>query len=158
MLSIIFGHPENERLSGNGYFDVNVDESIIETDLAKEIIKGVDKGTVIGRNNIDTEILGAIPPRLLSGGTKTLLTLLSDDSDKVLFNMSAMGDNCLPYLAMRAKMKDITLSTDQYRKLFQLTDIDCVYIKNNDIYVDNDDDFWNIYLKYAVERNSRHDR
>ena len=41
MLTIKFGHFENEKLSGNGYFDVNVDESIIETDKAKEIIKKI---------------------------------------------------------------------------------------------------------------------
>ena len=59
-----------------------------------------------------------------------LLTLLSDHYDKVLFAISAMGDNCLPFLADIAKDKDITISADQFRPMFELTNIDKIYIDN----------------------------
>lgn len=43
--------------------------------LSKEIIQDVDKSEVVSANLIDSPVLGAISPKELSGGVKTLLLM-----------------------------------------------------------------------------------
>ena len=151
MLNIIFGHPDGEKLSGDGFFDVNVDEEVLLTDFGREVVKKVDKGDVRGKNLIVTEVLGPIPPHYLSGGTKVLLTLYSDWGNKVIFTLNAMGDDCLPFLADIADKKDITLATNDYRHIFNNSKLDKVYIKNYNKIANNDDEFWKLYEKFCIE-------
>ena len=56
------------------------------------MIQDVEHSTVIGARVIDSLVLGAITPRELSGGVKTLI-LIAHVPDKI-FNASTCGDNC----------------------------------------------------------------
>ena len=44
MLNLYFGDLDGALLSGNGYFDRQIDESCIETDFGRRVIKEIDGG------------------------------------------------------------------------------------------------------------------
>ena len=71
------------------------------------MIKDIDGSEVIGPRVIDSPFLGAIPTERLSGGVKTLM-LMKFDSEHI-FNASACGDNCAPWILKIAKEKDLTI-------------------------------------------------
>ena len=129
MLKLYIGRLGNELYSSDDYFKNAVDTDCILTDFGRRVIKEVDKSEVFDRNVIISPVLGGIPPESLSGGTKALLTLYSEDD--IVFRLSAMGDNCLPFLAEIAEKKDITLSTEEIRPLFNNSMLNEVYIMND---------------------------
>ena len=139
MLKIFIGKLDGALSSGNKYFNHVVDESCLLTDFGKKVVKEIDKSEVYGRNLNISPILGGIPPERLSGGTKTLLTLYSEDN--VIFKLSAMGDNCLPFLADIAEIKDITLCTREFRPIFENSKLKEVLILNDNSIVRSDKEF-----------------
>ncbi|MGX8704452.1 MAG: DUF4869 domain-containing protein [bacterium] len=50
----------------------------METDLAKAIIRDVDRSEVLSGECINSPVFGQIPPERLSGGTKTLLLVFNE--------------------------------------------------------------------------------
>lgn len=151
MLKLYFGNLDGELYSGDGFFNSTVDEGVLLTDFGKTVVNEIDKSEVHGRNLIISPVLGGIPPERLSGGTKTLLSLYSEDN--VIFRLSAMGDNCLPFLADIARVKDIVLSTSEFRPLFKNSSLDKVLILNDNSIVTNDKDLLLKSLK--VVKNGR---
>lgn len=94
MLRLKFGHIEGEHYSGNGYFDHWVDTECILSDFGRRVIKAIDNGEVLSKMCITSPVWDSIPPMLLSGGVKALLTI--DNTNKV-FRIHAMGNNCFPF-------------------------------------------------------------
>jgi hypothetical protein len=92
------------------YFNAYYEPHWLESDFGRDIIKGVDKSEVIsgGRANgggvIDSPVLGSIPPKELSTGTRTALLarFWSGCAGKYLPG-DKMGDNVYPYLVRAAK-------------------------------------------------------
>ena len=76
--------------------------------MVKEMVKDVDKSTVIDSGIIDSPVLGKIPPIGLSGGVKTLI-LVKFEPEKV-FNASTCGDNCAKWLLKIAEREDRTVN------------------------------------------------
>ena len=74
-----------------------------------KMIQDVDHCTVISSHVIDSPILGAITPRELSGGVKTLILIAYDTGNKV-FNSSACGDNCAQWLLRLGEQKEVTIN------------------------------------------------
>ena len=72
------------------------------------MIQDVDRSKVLSARVIDSPVLGAITPRELSGGVKTLI-LISQVPD-MIFNASACGDNCAKWLLEMGKERDITIN------------------------------------------------
>lgn len=72
------------------------------------MIKDIDRSTIIAPRIIDSPVLGAITPRELSGGVKTLI-LIAHVPDKI-FNASTCGDNCAKWLLKMGEEKDITIN------------------------------------------------
>ena len=72
------------------------------------MIKDIDRSTVIAPRIIDSPVLGAITPRELSGGVKTLI-LIAHVPDRI-FNASTCGDNCAKWLLKMGEEKDITIN------------------------------------------------
>jgi hypothetical protein len=72
------------------------------------MIKDVDKSIVVGPHMIESPVLGAISPRELSGGVKTLI-LINKDNEKI-FNASTCGDNCAKWLLEMGKDRDIVIN------------------------------------------------
>lgn len=109
MLSIYLGDCDKEIYNPPVYFINQYEDAWLETDLAKKMIKDIDKSEVVGPHLIQSPVLGPISPRELSGGVKTLLLLAFDKSGKI-FNATACGDNCAKWILKIAQDKDVTIS------------------------------------------------
>ncbi len=109
MLNIIFGDIKNSNYISNPdmYFDNTYDDKWLETSLAKEIVKDVDKSDLEGPNLVVSPVLGSIPVTRISGGAKTLIQIAFDDEH--IFNASACGDNCAKWLLKLGEKKDIVV-------------------------------------------------
>lgn len=108
MLNIYFGDMPEAIYNTEVYFkNIYRDEWICD-EVARNVIKGVDKSEVIDKHLIKSPVLGMIPPVMLSGGTKTLL-LIKNCPDQV-FNASTCGDNCARYIVKLAKEQDVTIN------------------------------------------------
>lgn len=89
------------------YFDNVYEDEWIEDDFVKEMIKDVDKSTVISAHVIESPVFGAITPQGLSGGVKVLILMLKDDS--FVYNMSNCGNSCAKWILKIAERKDLTV-------------------------------------------------
>ncbi len=108
MLNIYFGDMPEAIYNTAVYFKNTYKSKWITSDLAKTIVKDVDKSDVIGENLIESPVLGAISPLQLSGGVKTLLLVNFDK--KHVFNASTCGDNCAKWLLKIAEDKKVVVN------------------------------------------------
>ena len=108
MLNVFYGEMAEAIYNPAVYFKNTYDDTWIMDELSKEMIKDVDRSTVIGPRIIDSPVLGGITPRELSGGVKTLI-LVHKVPDKI-FNASACGDNCAKWLLRMGEERDITIN------------------------------------------------
>ena len=108
MLNIYFGEMEEAIYNPAVYFKNTYQDSWITNERSKAMIKDVDKSMVIAPRIIENPVLGAITPRELSGGVKTLI-LIDQVPDKV-FNASTCGDNCAHWLLKMGMEKNITVN------------------------------------------------
>lgn len=148
MLKLLFGNIDEALYSGDFYFDYILDPLFINKDFSKRVIKAIDKGDVKGENCIVTEALGAIPPDMLSGGSKSLIILMYSDQ---IMNLSCMGDNCLPFLADIAQEKDITVCTDLFREIYENSKLGDVLVLNSNTVVH---DVQGLYQEWKAWRKS----
>ncbi|MCR5608529.1 MAG: DUF4869 domain-containing protein [Lachnospiraceae bacterium] len=79
MLNIFFGDVDDALLSGNDYFDANIDYECIESEFGKKIIKEISGADVVDKNSVIHPDFGSIPTRDLAGGIKSLFILKFDD-------------------------------------------------------------------------------
>ena len=109
MLNIYLGELEQAIYYPPAYFDNQYEDEWITEKLSVEMIKDVDKSTVVSCRLIDSPVLGPISVKEISGGVKTLILLAFDQSGKV-FNASACGDNCAKWILQIGKEKDLTIN------------------------------------------------
>ena len=109
MLHIYFGDVVGEVYNPSSYFINQYEDEWITDDLSKEMIRDVDRSDVVSARVIDSPVLGAITPRELSGGVKTLILMAFDESGRV-FNGSACGDNCAKWILKIAETKELTIA------------------------------------------------
>ena len=109
MLSIFFGDMPEAIYNTNVYFQNQYRDDWLTKPLSKEIIQDVDKSEVVSANLIDSPVLGAISPKELSGGVKTLLLMAKDKSGKV-FNASTCGDNCAKWIFQLGKQGKLVIN------------------------------------------------
>ena len=108
MLKIIFGDCEDAIYNTSVYFKNTYQDEWITDELSVEMIKDVDKSVVIGPHLIESPVLGAISPKELSGGVKTLILIYKDRSK--IFNASTCGDNCAKWLLKLGTSDDIVIN------------------------------------------------
>jgi hypothetical protein len=108
MLKIIFGKYKDAIYNTAVYFKNTYRDEWITDKLSTEMIKDVDKSTVVGPHMIESPVLGAVSPRELSGGVKTLI-LINKEPSKI-FNASTCGDNCAKWLLEMGKDRDIVIN------------------------------------------------
>ena len=108
MLNIIFGDHPDAIYNTNVYFNNTYKDRWITTELAKEVIKAVDRSEVIDEKTIHSPLFGNISPKRLSAGTKTVL-LIAFDRTKV-FNASNCGDNCAEYILRIAEDRKVLIN------------------------------------------------
>ena len=82
MLNIIFGDYKESNYISNPdiYFDNTYLDKWLESELAKKIVKDIDKSDLVGPNLVISPVLGSIPVTRISGGAKTLIQIAFDDS------------------------------------------------------------------------------
>lgn len=152
MLNIIveLGPVEGVIDSPSAYFDANYEVSWLNNPLAKEIIKGIDKSTHIKDAYIESPVLGAIPPTMLSGGCKGCLILLNEPDAIVCGEF--FGDNCFPWLSRIGKEMDITITMHHFLNVFSKTDFPMTArVVNNGKIVHSADEFSFEVLHLAEE-------
>ena len=108
MLHIYFGDMDGEVYNPSNYFINQYEDEWITDVLSREMIADVDRSQVVSAHVIDSPVLGAITPRELSGGVKTLMLMAFDESGKV-FNGS-IGDNCAKWILKIAEKKELTVA------------------------------------------------
>lgn len=109
VLHIIYGEIENCIENTSVYFKNVYEPDWITSDIAREIIKDIDKSEVKSGYCIESPVFGQIPPEKLSGGTKTLI-LMDNEPDKIFNASSTCGDNCAKWILKIAEKKDITIN------------------------------------------------
>lgn len=109
MLKIIFGDIENSIYHPPTYFDNQYEDEWITDPLSVEMIRDIDKSEVISAHLIESPVLGPISPKEISGGVKTLILMMFDDTGKI-FNASSCGDNCAKWIVEIGKRKDLTIN------------------------------------------------
>lgn len=109
MLNIYLGNLEEAIYYPPVYFDNRYEDEWIMNQKSIEIIKDVDKSEVKSAHLIESPVLGPISPKELSGGVKTVLLMLFDDTGKI-FNASACGDNCAKWILEVGRQKDLTIN------------------------------------------------
>ena len=107
MLKIIFGNCEEAIYNTAVYFKNTYQDEWITDVLSVEMIKDVDQSVVIGPHMIESPVMGAISPKELSGGVKTLILVHKDKSK--IFNASTCGDNCAKWLLKLGETDDIVI-------------------------------------------------
>lgn len=108
MLTIVYGDEPTSVYNTNVYFKNTYEEEWLKSELAKAMIKDVDKSDVVSGECIISPVLGQIPPERLSGGVKTLLLILNEP-DRI-FNASTCGDNCAKWILEIGKQEDVTIN------------------------------------------------
>ena len=110
MLKIYYGDIEADNYIFNPdvFFNNSYEDGWIVDQESREMIKDIDGSDVIGPRAIDSPFLGSISTERLSGGVKTLI-LMKFDSDHI-FNASACGDNCAPFILELAHKCDLTIN------------------------------------------------
>lgn len=143
MLNLYFGDLPSAKVTGDGWFDNCIDFDCITSDFGRRIIKKIQGSEVFDKNVTVHPIFGGQPPEKLAGGIKSLLLLYA--SDDFIMDLASMGDNCLPFLADIASVKDITVCSDMIRPIFDNSSLDVVHIMNNDSYAHNSKEYFDCY-------------
>ena len=133
MLSIVFGDCENAVYNTSLFFDNQYLDSWLSDEFAASVIKGVDRGTILSPNAIDTKALGVIPTTKIAGGTKTVL--LVKNMPERIFNASTCGDNCAKYLLEIGKNQDVTINLHHIMDFGKRNFL--IHIVNTDVIVHN---------------------
>ena len=108
MLKIIYGNCENAIYNTAVFFKNTYADEWITDPMSVEMIRDVDQSEVKGPRLIDSPVLGAISPKELSGGVKTLILIHKDKEH--IFNASTCGDNCAKWLLKMGEKEDITIN------------------------------------------------
>lgn len=110
MLNIYFGNMPDAIYDTASYFNNTYLDKWIDEPFSKDILKDIDKATVLSPQAVQSKALGVIPVTSISGGAKTLL--LVDHMPKKVFNASTCGDNCAKWLLKIAgrHKEDITIN------------------------------------------------
>lgn len=80
--------------------------------LSKEIMLNIDDIVFNDGDYLKHRDYGALSPRELSGGTKTLLLLYKGSLDNYIVKASNLGPNCFKYLEKIAEDKEVYIYLD----------------------------------------------
>lgn len=140
MLYISFNEKEDTLRLVDDYFNFQRDDSWLNDDLVKKMIKDIDKSDVISENLIISPVLGPIPPERLSTGVKALIIMYKVPDIEIW--ATVCGDNCAKWILEISKIHDVhivlehimhfpdnfrAICSDNNRKLCNLYDYrDCI--------------------------------
>ena len=130
MLKIIFWEIENAVYHPPTYFDHQYEDAWITDPLSIAMIREIDRSEVVSAHLIESPVLGAISPKEISGGVKTLMLMAFDDSGKV-FNASLCGDNCAKWIINIAARKELTINLHHVLDFSSAGDFDALMLNTN---------------------------
>lgn len=109
MLKVWYGDkkPSNYEYEPESYFDSKFDPNWMKMDIIKEAILDIDKSKVLAPYCIESPVFGQIPPKMLSGGVKTLIFAWFDKSK--VFNMRQCGENCCHTMLKWGQIEDFEI-------------------------------------------------
>ena len=148
MLTIIYCNAPDSIYHTNVYFKNSYEPEWLTSDLAKEMIRDIDKSEVLSGECIQSPVLGQIPPERLSGGVKTLLLILNEP-DKI-FNASTCGDNCAKWILEIGKRQDVTINLRHMMSFGTDTKFD-IRIRNSGEIVHSMKELFPVAHKYLSE-------
>jgi hypothetical protein len=140
MLKVFVGRPDDELYDVGGYFDYMLDDSIVQDEFSKRVIKKIDNSEVLGNDAIKSPVLGIISKRRISGGSKAVIVVKNTDEH---ISLTAMGDNCFGMLQEAADLRDkensgdILVYTDILRPLFKYGVREFMLVNNNTLITNN---------------------
>lgn len=108
MLNVYFGDMPEAIYDTATYFKNTYLDSWITNPDSVQMIRDIDKSSVISSGLIESPVLGNITPLQLSGGVKTLM-LIRFDHDHV-FNASTCGDNCAQWILKLASKRKVVIN------------------------------------------------
>ena len=88
MLSVYLGKMEEAVYYPPVYFDNRYEDEWITDKRSIEIIRDVDKSDVVSAHLIESPVLGPISPKELSGGVKTVLLMLFDETGRIFNDLN----------------------------------------------------------------------
>lgn len=112
MLNIYFGWKDNSELNVDDYFFGAYLPEWLEDPLVKDMVLDIDKTEIKSPNEIVSSVLGGITVDYLSGGVKSLILMLYDDT--FYTDLLVLGENCAKWLGVISKQKDITCCISNY--------------------------------------------
>lgn len=135
-----------------GYiFDAEYEQEWLAEDIVKAMIKDVDLSEYISGELIMSPILGAIPPRDLSGGVKTLI-MASHDSSRI-YNLTSCGDNCAKWIIKLAEAKDITMRLGHIMDFSKVPDFQIKFLDTGKI-ITNYKDYVHEYITISTAKRT----
>ena len=128
MLKIHFGKVEG-AFYGPSWFWANYEIRWFEDPLVCNMLNAVDKSEYVGGYLIQSEILGPISPKDLSGGVKTLISILKRPD--LVFDATSCGPNCAKWLLEIGKQEDVLIMLEYFMPFDGYAPFE-VYIENLD--------------------------
>lgn len=144
-ITVVHSHESEDEVWGiDAYFDNTYEPWWIDNEFARRVIREVDKSEVIAPRIIDSPYLGYVDPTHLSGGTKCILCLAFDRS-QWKFNITVCGDNCMRWIQMLSKNRDLHVYMSNLPKFSDDEHFD-ILIENKNIHCKN---YWDVLGAWA---------
>ena len=147
MVSVFFGVDRNAIINIDSEFEDLFVEDWLDDPVVKQMIKDIDKSTVLSKRCIQSPVLGQIPPADLSGGVKACI-LLYKCAEDVLLDLILCGENCQGWLSKIFKMKDVKVTMSGYTLPFRGYEIQGI-CENDSSTISNSRD-WAEKMRYWV--------
>ena len=121
MLKVFFGEDGKAHTNPDTVFENINTIGWMDDPFIRKMVEDVDRVKVLDTGHIMSPIFGAISPRDLSGGVKTLMMLYK--RSEILFDLICCGENCGKWLLEISKMHDIEVTTSGTHMLFKNEDV-----------------------------------
>ena len=145
MLRIVFGEAE-EVLYGPVWFDYNYEREWFEDEYVQRMIEDIDKSRYIDGEYIESEVLGPISPRDLSGGVKTLIAMYKNR--ELIYDATSCGENCAKWIIDMGKRMELTINL-RYLMRFKEYEPFELYIINTKTIVRTNREYVDVAINYV---------
>ena len=108
MLKVWFGAAKNNVLYYPDEWFAAKGYKYLSTDFSKKLLTEIEKCSYIADKVVESKILGVIPSKMISTGTKALMQLKYSDYP---VDANWLGDNLMPYLRDLGEEQDIVVIT-----------------------------------------------
>lgn len=130
------------------WFDTAYEVDWLNKDISKEIIKEIDNSQHIKDHLIESPILGAITPSMLSGGAKVLITMINNPN--LVVRMNSCGDNCMSTIGKLSKLYDMQGYVEYVPDYINVKELDIMFMTTGKRY-SNGKVFYLDYIRYDIE-------